>query len=96
MIKSASDINDRGIEIDLGGPQGNAFNLIGAAHSLCRKLGKDFDDVHERMTSGEYENLVKVFDDEFGAFVTLYRQKEKNDENTIDSIWVVFFDLPLR
>ena len=73
MIKSARVIKSRGIEIDLRGPQGNAFNLIGVAARLCRQLGKDFNEIQERMTSGEYENLVKVFDDEFGVFVTLYR-----------------------
>jgi hypothetical protein len=27
----------------------------------------------DKMMSGDYENLVKVFDDEFGSVVTLYR-----------------------
>ena len=41
MIKSKEEIIDRGIEIDLTGPQGNAFFLIGQASSLCKQLAKD-------------------------------------------------------
>jgi len=59
--------------IDLTGPQGNAFCLLGYAEDFCRQLGKDFEPIKNEMMSGEYENLVKVFDREFGKFVTLYR-----------------------
>ena len=52
MIKQKQQNN--GIEIDLTGPQGNAYFLM-------------------EMMSGDYENLVKVFDNNFGSVVTLYR-----------------------
>lgn len=84
------------IEIDLSGPQGNAYYLIALArklykqlhpeqregHNLSRKLSKHHDDLElpsaedlfiEEMMSGDYEHLIKVFDDKFGDFVTLYR-----------------------
>ena len=61
------------LEIDLTGPDGNAFALLGRAKSLCAQLGIPFKPLSEKMTSGDYENLVKVFDDTFGNFVTLYR-----------------------
>ena len=66
----------KGIEIDLTGPQGNSYYLLG----LAKKWGKELDmsesyinTMLEKMKSGDYENLIKVFDDEFGSIVTLYR-----------------------
>ena len=66
----------RTIEIDLTGPQGNAFFLLGAASNLGRQLGLDSDEIGvilRNMRSGDYENLINVFDANFGHFVTLYR-----------------------
>jgi len=75
MIKNI-DKKSTGIEIDLTGPQGNAFFLLGTA----QQLGKELDYTKDRldllindMKSGDYENLVNVFDENFGSFVTLYR-----------------------
>lgn len=59
--------------IDLTGPEGNAYYLLGLAESYCKQLGKDWDDVNKRMKASDYENLVKVFDEEFGSFVILER-----------------------
>jgi len=61
------------LEIDLTGPDGNAFALLGYAKGLCASLDMDFKPLRDKMTSGDYENLVKVFDDTFGSFITLYR-----------------------
>jgi len=61
------------IEIDLTGPQGNAFYILGMAQKLCHSLDKDYGDIKQRMKSGDYENLISVFDEEFGEYVTLYR-----------------------
>ena len=33
----------------------------------------DGDEITKQMTSGDYENLLEVFDSNFGMFVTLYR-----------------------
>jgi hypothetical protein len=71
MIKSKS--NKSGIEIDLTGPQGNVFFLIGTAKNLAKQLGMDGASVQKEMMSGDYENAVSVFDKHFGHFVTLYR-----------------------
>jgi alanine-alpha-ketoisovalerate/valine-pyruvate aminotransferase len=67
---------NKGIEIDLTGPQGNAFFLLGTASKLGRQLGWDSDDIQillRQMKQGDYENLVNTFDKYFGDFVTLYR-----------------------
>lgn len=74
MIKSKEELErDRGYELDLTGEEGNAFSLLGNAQLLARKMGKDHNAIVEEMQSGDYENLVKVFDREFGDIVTLYR-----------------------
>lgn len=61
------------IEIDLTGPDGNAFVLLGKAKQFARLLGLDHESITAEMMSGDYENLIQVFDREFGSFVTLYR-----------------------
>ena len=71
MIKSKKQ--KLGIEIDLTGPDGNAFVLIGTAGNLAKQLGLDAKAIREEMMKGDYENLVNVFDKHFGNFVTLYR-----------------------
>jgi|TARA_B110001454_G_C12548099_1_gene362351 hypothetical protein len=63
----------RGIEIDLTGPDGNAFVLMGYATRLARELDMDAEPILNEMKSGDYENLISVFDREFGSVVTLYR-----------------------
>ena len=62
-----------GIEIDLTGPQGNAFYLLGTAKNLAKQLDLNGKEIMEEMMSGDYENLLQVFDKNFGSFVTLYR-----------------------
>jgi len=59
--------------IDLTGPKGNAYFLLGYAKSLAKDLGRDPKDITDRMKSGDYENLIEVFEKEFGEYVTLYR-----------------------
>jgi hypothetical protein len=61
------------IQIDLTGPDGNAFALMGYAGRFAKQLGLDPKPIIARMKSGDYENLVSVFDEEFGAYVTLLR-----------------------
>jgi len=62
-----------GITIDLTGPQGNAFFLLGTAKKLARQLDFNESFILNEMKSGDYENLLQVFDRYFGSFVTLYR-----------------------
>ena len=61
------------IEIDLTGPEGNAFCLLGYAKTLCKATGKEWEGISKNMQSGSYENLIKVFEKEFGDFVVMYR-----------------------
>ena len=71
-IKSKSEMPSE-ITIDLTGPDGNAFALMGYARNLSNQLDLDFNKIQTEMTSGDYENLLEVFEENFGEFVTLYR-----------------------
>lgn len=70
MIKTKKKL---GIEIDLTGPQGNAFFLLGTAVNLSRQLGLSSEKVCEEMKEGDYDHLINTFDKYFGDFVTLYK-----------------------
>lgn len=61
------------LTIDLTGPDGNAYALLGIGRRLSKQLNIDWEPIRTAMTSGDYENLVQVFDDNFGDFVVLYR-----------------------
>ena len=64
------------LEIDLSGPQGNAFFLLGTASKLGRQLGLDKEEIEiilRQMRFSDYENLINVFDRNFGDYVILYR-----------------------
>ena len=57
--------------IDIDGPNGNAFSLLGTACKLSKQLGLDNKAIEKDMKSGDYLNVLKVFDDNFGDFVVL-------------------------
>jgi hypothetical protein len=61
------------IIIDLTGPDGNAFALLAYAKRFSRDLDKPYEEIQAQMKSGDYENLIKVFDEAFGDFVILER-----------------------
>jgi hypothetical protein len=46
---------------------------MGYAKRFSRDLGKDDKSLLKSMQSGDYENLIKVFDNAFGDFVILER-----------------------
>lgn len=72
-IKPHDALKDERPKIDLRGPDGNAYFLMAKASRYAKQLGKDPEPIIERMKSGDYDNLVKVFDEEFGDYVDLYR-----------------------
>jgi hypothetical protein len=61
------------VEIDLRGPKGNAYFLMGSAMKFAKQLGLDGNAIVAEMKSGNYDNLVEVFDKHFGNYVTLYK-----------------------
>jgi len=73
MIKVKDKKKQQLIEIDLEGFQGNAFYLIALAHKLSSSMGLNFKNIEQEMTSSDYDNLIKVFDNYFGHNVILYK-----------------------
>tara|TARA_B100000929_G_C15394127_1_gene382205 strand:- start:193 stop:468 length:276 start_codon:yes stop_codon:yes gene_type:complete len=71
MIRGKTPKNE--IVIDLTGPDGNAFALMGYAKRYAKDLGLDYKTIIAEMTTGDYENLVQVFDNHFGEYVVLER-----------------------
>ena len=66
-------VEQKQIVIDLTGPDGNAFVLMSYARRFARQLELDDNAILKEMQSGDYENLVEVFDRYFGDFVILER-----------------------
>lgn len=59
--------------IDLTGPEGNAFCLMGYASSYAKQLGLNSKEIIDEMAGGDYENLLQVFEKYFGEYVILER-----------------------
>ena len=59
--------------IDLTGPDGNAFVLLGIANGLCKQLDLDTELVMSELMLGDYEDLISLFDKHFGSIVDLER-----------------------
>lgn len=70
MIKKKTS---RPMVIDLTGPQGNAYFLLGTAKNVAKQLELDSDLITQEMMSGDYENLIEVFDRYFGEYIILER-----------------------
>lgn len=74
MIKDRREMNPQ-IEIDLSGPEGNAFVLFGYASKLGKQIygPEKTKEILEEMRLSTYELLILTFDKYFGSIVTLYR-----------------------
>ena len=75
-IKSLSNLQRKKMQIDLTGPQGNAFVLLALAGRLGRQMGytaRQIELIQDEMRLADYECLLQTFDREFGHIVDLYR-----------------------
>jgi hypothetical protein len=68
------------IEIDLTGPSGNVFSLIGTARMIAKDLNRalgeqkyDAKAIADDMMSDDYEHAIDVLEKHFGEFIILYR-----------------------
>ena len=59
--------------IDLTGPQGNAFYLLGTAMKLSKEIGLNVTAVLDDLKGGDYEHLITRFDYHFGMIIDLER-----------------------
>lgn len=64
-IKSKDELERRPVEIDLTGPDGNAYVLMGHAAKWCKQQGRDHKPVMIDMMAGAYNHLLGVFEREF-------------------------------
>jgi hypothetical protein len=61
------------LEIDLSGPEGNAFMLMGMASRWAKQIGLNASEVTADMMSGDYEHLLSVMEKHFGDHIIMYR-----------------------
>ena len=59
--------------IDLQGPQGNAFALMAMADDFLRQMKRrdEFNAMRTEMMSGDYNNLLRIFEENFSDYVEL-------------------------
>ena len=64
-------ITDETVVVEMRGPSGNAFCVMGAVVEALRRNGRGdlVADYRKRATSGDYENLLKVSEE----YVTITR-----------------------
>lgn len=77
MIRRTKESHEHIINLD--GPDGNAFYLIGLALNVAKQLqwtNEEIDDLQARLKAGDYYNLLKVFDKEFGMLFVLETKDE--------------------
>jgi len=71
------------IYVDLSGPQGNAFYLIGLGKKIGIQLERDrkrVNDVVNEMMAGDYDHLLEVFEREYGEFVEFTGENDGDEE----------------
>lgn len=62
--------------IDIRGPEGNAYCILGTASDISKQLGhskSESEAIQNEMKSGDYENLISVFDKHYGDFIDIVR-----------------------
>ncbi len=64
---------EKKLEIDLTGPEGNAFVLLSIAKNLAKQLGLDGEMITKEMMLGDYEDLLQTMEDYFGEVIIMYR-----------------------
>jgi hypothetical protein len=57
--------------VDLGGPDGNAWVLLGIGRNMAKQLKLDWPSISAKMMSSDYQNLVRVFDKYFGRYIDI-------------------------
>jgi len=72
-IKLKKDMPYRKVEVDLTGPEGNAFVLLGMAKRWAKDLGLDWKPIQQDAMIGDYEHLLEVLDKHFGDYVDFLR-----------------------
>ena len=73
-IKSVKEFLASGkIDIDLTGPDGNAFVLMSYAIHFTKDLKIDHKPIIDDMMNGDYNHLLDVMEKHFGDYIIMYR-----------------------
>lgn len=54
---------------NLEGPEGNAFAVLGAAQTVAKENGLDWESIHKEATSSDYEHLLETIKSHFDVHV---------------------------
>lgn len=68
------------ITIDLDGPDGNAFMLLGYVKSIGKQLDwskEKITEIIKEMKSSDYANLLKIMYEQIGDYVTIETSNEE-------------------
>lgn len=65
------------LTINIDGPDGNAYMLLGYAKEYARQLGRDPEPILADMKAKDYKHLLRVFNREFGCIVDLLTNNEE-------------------
>ena len=74
------------LTINIDGPEGNVFCILGTARELADQLGLDeaeSNHIQQDMRSGDYIHALQVFDQHFGKYVTILTSNEEIYESLI-------------
>ena len=82
-------MSSSGRVIDLQGPQGNAFALMAYADDFLRQMGRrdEFNAMRTDMMSGDYDNLIRIFEKNFGDYVDLVNKPGEVFEYIPDEVF---------
>ena len=77
MIVKKESLTGTPLTIDLTGPDGNVYVLMGIAHRLAKRgysqHNRTGDEICADMMSSDYEHAVAVMEKEFGGSIILIR-----------------------
>ena len=62
--------------VDLRGPEGNAYAVMGLVKSVLKQIGYDKDHIDEvirNMMSSDYDHLIEVADEHIGHIYTFVK-----------------------
>lgn len=81
------------VTIDISGPDGNAFALMGYAKRFARQLDMDFKPIQQEMMSGNYDHLLDVFNKYFGNVVDLVGYDKDDYQEEFESKSMSIYNL---
>lgn len=72
------------LQINIDGPDGNSFVLLGYARQFSRDLEMDSANITKEMMEGDYNHLLSVFDKYFKDYVKLISENQELNNILVD------------